>query len=244
MPEKDVLTVVIAVCALIFSIASFVLSFKQRATEGRYTLRKTLTDIVAELTSVNIAFNKLDLEHRNSPEEAVLNLRRNYNSQRRYLANHGEFVIEQIPELSTDIDCITIASAFNATGDYVRAQAFFEMAIAKSPSNLLKMWNMRGLASHWFLRGNAQRGRTVLTEALGLELPDTDSVRQGIADTYLFWAKQESEHGYLEEADRAYQLARAACARIGHTRMREHIEKQIPPLPPAVGQISGAQAEN
>jgi hypothetical protein len=37
------------------------------------------------------------------------------------LANHGEFLAAQIPELTSDIDCIVLAAAFDSTGDYIRA---------------------------------------------------------------------------------------------------------------------------
>jgi tetratricopeptide (TPR) repeat protein len=182
---KDIITIALAALAFIFSIASFTLTFRQRGIEDRRNTRKALTDAVAELTKVSIAYNQLDLDYPKSAQPTVVNLRRNYSNQRRYLANHGEFLAAQIPELTSDIDCITLAAAFDATGDYIRAQKFFELAVEKSPTNALRIWNFRGLARFWFNQGNAQRGRKTYEEALQLNVPDTDSIRYTIADTYL-----------------------------------------------------------
>jgi tetratricopeptide (TPR) repeat protein len=176
---------------------------------------------------VNIAFAKLELDYPKSTEERVVALRRNFNAQRRYLANHGEFLVAQIPELTTDIDCAVIAGAFDSHGDYQRAERFFPMAVEKSPNSALKAVNLRGLARFWFRRGNAQRGRKCYEESLQIDLPDTDSMRQFSADTYLLWAKTEEECGFLEESHRVRELAMSAAKRIGHARMRDGMIGQI-----------------
>lgn len=227
METKDIITITLSSLAFVFSITSFFLTFQQRTVEDRRNTRKALTDTVAELSKVSIAFNQLDLDHPGSADPAIVNFRRSYNTQRRYLANHGEFLATQISGLVTDVDCIALASAFDAGGDYVRAQKFFEMSVEKSPTNVLRMWNLRGLARFWFNQGNAQRGRKTYEESLQLQVPDTDPVRQTIADTYLLWSRLEEEHGYIEEGKRIRDLCRNAAKRIGNSRMREDILKQL-----------------
>jgi tetratricopeptide (TPR) repeat protein len=182
-----------------------------------------LTDVVAELTKVSIAYNQLDLDYPQSSERTIVNLRRNYGSQRRYLANHGEFLAAHIPELTSDIDYIMLAAAFNSSGDYIRAQKFYELAVEKSPTNALKIWNLRGFARFWFDQGNAQRGRKTYEEALQLPVPDTDSIRYTIADTYLLWSRVEDEHGYVDEAKRLRTLGQQAANRIGNSQMRQNM---------------------
>jgi tetratricopeptide (TPR) repeat protein len=213
--------------AFIFSIASFILTFRQRAIEDRRSTRKALTDVVAELTNVSIAYNNLDLQHPGSVDQAIINLRRNYNNQRRYLANHGEFLATQIPGLTSDIDYVSLAFAFQSGGDYAKAQKFYELAVDKSPNNVLKMWNLRGLARFWFVQGNAALGRKIYQDALQLEVPDTDSLRQTVADTYLLWSRLEDEHGYVDEAKRARMLGQQAASRIGNSQMRENMLKMF-----------------
>ena len=213
--------------AFIFSIASFILTFRQRAIEDRSSTRKALTDVIAELTNVSIAYNNLDLQHPGSVDQAIINLRRNYNNQRRYLANHGEFLATQIPGLTSDIDYVSLAFAFQSGGDYAKAHKFYELAVDKSPNNVLKMWNLRALARFWFVQGNAALGRKIYQDALQLEVPDTDSLRHTVADTYLLWSRLEDEHGYVDEAKRARMLGQQAATRIGNSLMRENILKQL-----------------
>jgi tetratricopeptide (TPR) repeat protein len=224
---KDIIFGTVAGLALIVSIVSFIFPFRQRATEDRRSTRKALTDVVAELTKVNIAFNQLDLDHPQSADVTIVSLRRNYNNQRRYLANHGEFLAGQIPELTSDIDCITLAFAFESSGDYIKAQKFYELAVEKSPTSVLRIWNLRGLARFWFNQGNAQRGRKAYEESLQQQVSDTDSIKQTVADTYLLWSRLEDEYGYVGEANRARTLGQQAAGRIGNSRMREIMLKQL-----------------
>jgi tetratricopeptide (TPR) repeat protein len=230
METKDIITITIAGLAFLVSIVNSVFTFfafRQRATEDQRNTRKALTDVVAELTKVSIAYNQLDLQHPRSVDWAIINLRRNYNTQRRYLAIHGEFLAAQIPELTSDIDCISLAYAFESSGDYTKAQKFYELAVEKSPTNVLKMWNLRALARFWFVLGNAERGRRTYEEALQLQKPDTDSLRQAVADTYLLWSRLEDEHGYLDEAKRVRGLGQQASNRIGNSQMRENMLKMF-----------------
>jgi tetratricopeptide (TPR) repeat protein len=218
--------------AFIFSIASFYMTFRQRAIADRFNTRKALTDVVAELAKVNIAYSQLDLQYPRSVDQTVISLRRNYHTQRRYLANHGEFLADEIPELTSEVDCSSLAFAFEQGGDYTKAMKFYELAVDKSPNNILKMWNLRGLARFWFVQGNAARGRKTYEEALQLQVPDTDSVRQMTADTYMLWSRLEDEHGYADEAKRVRALGQQAANRIGNSRMRSRTYRlsATPPL--------------
>jgi len=89
------------------------------------------------------------------------------------------------------------------------------------------MWNLRALARFWFVQGNAALGRKIYQDALQLEVPDTDSLRHTVADTYLLWSRLEDEHGYVDEAKRARMLGQQAATRIGNSLMRENILKQL-----------------
>lgn len=142
-----------------------------------------------------------------------------------------------IPEMVTDVDCVSLASAFDSGGDNVRAQKFYEMAIEKSPTNILRMWNLRAIARFWFSQGNASRGRKTYEEALQLQSGDNDAARHSVADTYLLWSNLEDDHGYRQEAVRVRELGRNAAARIGNQRLREDMLSQLrveiePTVPP------------
>lgn len=227
METKDIITIGLSSGAFCFAITSFLLTFRQRTVEDRRGTRKSLTDAVSSLAQVNLAMAQLDLDYPNSVEERVVGLRRNYNSQKRFLANHIEFLGQQIPELVTDIDCAMAAMAFDSNRDYERAEKFFLLAVEKSPNKVLKAVNMRGVARFYFGLGNAGRGRKVYEEALELELPDNDSIRQFRADTYLLWAKAENNFGYREESKRVRERAIAAANLIGQARMKQDMLAQI-----------------
>jgi len=104
METKDIIVIVVSACALIASIISFYFTFRQRALEGTRGIRKSLTETVSELSEVSLAFAKLNAENP-KPSDRIIGLRRLYNSQRRYLASHAEYLADQIPQLVTDIDC-------------------------------------------------------------------------------------------------------------------------------------------
>jgi tetratricopeptide (TPR) repeat protein len=227
MEIKDIITIGLSSAAFCFAISSFILTFRQRTVEDRRATRKALTDTVGSLAQVNLAMAQLRIEHPNSVDEKIVALRRNYNSQKRFLANHMEFLSQQIPELVTDIDCVTAASAFESSGDYERAEHFYLLAAKNAPTNSLKAYNMRGLARFCFVRGNAGRGRRLYEESLELELPDNDSMRQLRADTYLLWAKVERDFGYEEESKRVRDRAVAATNLIGQLGMKQDMLGQI-----------------
>jgi tetratricopeptide (TPR) repeat protein len=186
-----------------------------------------LTDVVDELTAVSIAYNELELKYPQSVHSTVVNLRRNHNMRRRYLANHGEFLAEEIPTLTSDVDYVSLAHAFEQGGDYTKAQRFYELAIEKAPTNLIKMWNLRAFARFWFTSGNAGRARKTYQQSLELELPDTDSIRRDLADTHLLWSRLEDEHGYVDEAKRLRTLGQQAAHRIGNSKMKENMLKHF-----------------
>jgi tetratricopeptide (TPR) repeat protein len=227
MDLKDFVTVTLSAGAICVSIIAFVFTFRQRGIENLRSIRKALTDVIAELTKVNIAVAQLDLDHPGSRDGRVVSLRRSYNDQRRYLANHGEFLSQEGPGLLTDIDCLVIAHAFTTAGDYIRAEKFYNLGVERSPNNVIRLNTLRGLARFWFQRGNAARGRKLYEEALQLDLPDTDSVRQHVADTYFVWARVERDAGFDAESRRVQKLAEDAARRIGQKNMREEMLEMI-----------------
>jgi hypothetical protein len=115
MPETPILALVVSLASFVFSVVSLVLTYRQRSRQDRLGSRKALTDTIAAISATNIEMGKLFAQ---KPLPEIVALRRNLNSQRRYLANHAELLIGEIPELATDIDFNIIAGAFDAIGDF------------------------------------------------------------------------------------------------------------------------------
>lgn len=227
MEIKDIVTISLSSAAFCFSVTSFLLSFRQRSVEDRRSTRKALTDTIASISAVNLAMAQLSLDQPKSSDKRVVDLRRNYNSQKRFLANHGEYLTQQIPELVADIDCQILAGAFDSFHDMEKAEIFFKLAVEKSPNSSLRATNLRGLARFQFHIGNAPKGRKFYEESLQIELPDTDSMRRFRADTYLLWARMERDYGYLEEYSRIRGLSVSAAQRIAHAEMKRDFLDQI-----------------
>jgi tetratricopeptide (TPR) repeat protein len=230
MVFKDYLALTLSVIAVVVSVVAFLLTFRQRASENRRGIRKALTETIADLTSVSLERAKLDRENPSSMDDKVVGLRRLYNNQRRYLANHAEFLIGQIPDLVTDIDYNALAFAFDAIGDPNKAKRYWELCVEKSPSRPLQAMNLRGYARFLYFQGQFETGRRKYEESLQVELPDTDNMRRILADTYLMWSKTEHDFGFLEEAKRQKEQAISVAKRIGHVGMRNEMLNYVSTL--------------
>lgn len=220
MTQKDYLTLIISGLAITISILTFLLTYKQRAMENARAVRKALTDTIAGLVSVALERAKLDSANPSSMEENVVQLRRIYNHQRRYLADHAELLASQFPNLPSDVDFNALAVAWDAIGDADKAKQNWEKCIAKSPSAPLRAMNLRGYAGFLYFQGQSQAGRAKYEESLAVELPDTDNMRRIKSDTYLMWAKTEHDFGSEDEGKRIREQATSAAKRIGNARMR------------------------
>jgi hypothetical protein len=91
MEWKDIILGTVAGLAFILSVINFIWTLRWRDFEHQGNTRTALTDVVDELTKVNIAYNRLELDYPKSTDVTVVNLRRNFNSQRRYLATMANF---------------------------------------------------------------------------------------------------------------------------------------------------------
>lgn len=232
METKDIVIIALSTAGFCFSIASFAITFTQKSRESKYGIRNALTDVIAKLTDVDMAHSKLVLEFGSSADDKIVTIKRNYNAQRRYLAEHGEFLYNQISHLVSDIDCSALARAFDAVGDSSRGEKYWKSAVEKSPSNVLLATNLRGMARFYFGQGNASLGRDTFRSALTLRMADTDSIRRYTADTYLLWARAEKDFGFVKEAQEVRGHAISAANRIGISvskkEMLEQIDEVIP----------------
>jgi len=75
----------VAGAALFVSVINFIWNFRWRDFEHQGNTRTALTDVVDELTKVNIAYNRLEIDYPQSTDATIVSLRRNYNNQRRRL---------------------------------------------------------------------------------------------------------------------------------------------------------------
>lgn len=226
MELKDLVTIGLSSAALIVALSSQLWTSRQKALVNRRSIRASLTDTIASLSAASLAMAKLNAEHRTT-DDRIVGLRRHYNSQRRYLASHAEFLADQIPEFVTDIDCTFLAQAFDAIGDYEKAGRYWARSVELSPVAAIRAQNLRGAARFWFFQGNAQLGRQRYEQSLQQDVPDSDSSRHQRADTLLMWAKTEFDFGFKSEGRRLCEQATASAERIANRETRHYMLRYI-----------------
>jgi tetratricopeptide (TPR) repeat protein len=223
METKDYYTIIISVIALIVSIFS---NFFQKTKEDKRAIRKNLSDTLESVTKINIENTKLRQNNIEITPENI-ELRRNYNTQRRILIAHADYLISTYDKIVTEIDCNIVAIAYSNIGDPNRAEFYWKKTIEKSVSLPIKHMNLRGYASFLFNQGKMESGRNKYREALMIDLPDTDNNRDMISDTYLMWAKSEKSYNNENEANKLIEDASSFCSRIGNKGIRAQRQKQI-----------------
>ena len=226
LEPKDYLTLSISVASAVIALTSLVLTYRQRVRENTRGIREALTNTLGSLADVNLAMARLRLEHPESTDQVVA-LRRSYNTQRRYLANHAEYLLQQIPTLATDVDHNLLAQAFESMQHYDKAREHWELCIEKAPAPSLRAFNLRGFGRYLFFQGNFNLGRQKFEESLRVEMPDNDSSRRLRADTLALWSATERDFGFTEEGRRIREQALGESKRIGHQGMREEISSYI-----------------
>jgi tetratricopeptide (TPR) repeat protein len=225
--ENNPISIGISSLALLLSIISLIITLLQKNKETKRTIRKNLSDTLENITKINIEFSKLKFDMATYNTPSVIELRRNYNSQRRILIAHADYLVTENNDLATEIDCNLLAGAYSAIGDYLKADYYWVKTINKSQSNAIKHMNLRGYARFLFFQGKPQVGRSNYEQALKLDIADTDDNRRQITDTYIMWATVENEFNNETEAKRLIDLARGYSSRIGNKKMREEMDERI-----------------
>lgn len=225
MENLTLIPYLISGASLVFSIISLILTYRQRSRQDDLSLRKSLTDSVSAIADTNIQMEKLKGENFSNPN--TIAARRIINSQRRYLANHAELLISEIPKFSTDIDHNLIAGALDAVGDYERARKHWVMCVEKSPEGSLHAMNLRGFARFMFTQGNPEQARKLYEDSLQIQLSDTDGSRRLRADTLMMWALAERDFGFSAEGERRYQQSIVEASRVGTISSREELLRNI-----------------
>jgi hypothetical protein len=195
MGTKDYILIVISGSALTLSLISLVLTLIQKNKETNRTIRKSLTDTLESLSKIGVEVTKLEItKDTDFNSETIIQLRRNYNSQRRILIAHADFLITRYDELSTEIDSNILAGSYATIGDMDKAEYFWKKTIDKSISLPIRMMNLRGFGIFLFNNDKEKLGRDIFNQALCLKLTENDENKILKADTYLMLADLEKEH--------------------------------------------------
>lgn len=227
MNAKDIASIAISVAALSISIFSFASTIRQRRIDNERTLRNSLTDVIAEITQIDLERSKLDRENPGMKDDSVVAMRRILNTKKNYLARHGDFISQQMNRLVTDIDFNVLAKAFADIGDHEKAASFWRRCIERSQANVIRKKNLRGYAMFLFRIGEFDMGRRLFMDALEISLPDNDEMRRMKADTYAIWMRSELEYGFTNQCMQLRENAIAYANRIGAEAKRSEFIEYI-----------------
>ncbi|MDB5088244.1 MAG: hypothetical protein JWR09_2238 [Mucilaginibacter sp.] len=228
METKDYIVITISACALTLSLISLIVTLVQKNNETKRTIRKTLTDTLESISKIGIEVTKLKSSKEiDFNSEQSIQLRRNYNSQRRVLITHADFLIHRYDKLATEIDCNILAGSYATIGDQEKAEYFWRKCVAKSFSEPIKHMNLRGFGTFLFNNDKINLGRQVFSEALSQTLSQNDENKFLKADTYLMLSDLENNCNNKENYELNLKEAIEICSTIINNHRKNEMEQRI-----------------
>jgi pentatricopeptide repeat protein len=228
MEIKEYIIILISGIALILSFISLIITLIQKNKETKRTIRKTLTDTLESISKIGIEVTKLkgskDIDFNS---EQGIQLRRNYNSQRRILIAHADFLALRYDNLATEIDCNILAGAYAAIGDLDKAEYFWKKTIDKSISPPIKLMNLRGFGTFLFNNGKENLARKIFKEAIAQNLQENDENKVLKTDTYLMLSDLEKDCNNKVNYESSLTAAMEICSTIVNKRKKREMEERI-----------------
>jgi Tfp pilus assembly protein PilF len=228
MTTKDYILVLISTAALIVSLFSLIVTLIQKSKETKRTIRKNLTDTIESISKIAIESAKLKAsKDTDFNSEAIILLRRNYNSQRRALAAHADFLIKRYDKISTEIDCNILAGTYAIISDIERAEYYWQKTINKSISKPIRIMNLRGFGIFLFNNEKIELGRQYFQEALSIDIPENDENRVLKIDTCLMLCDMETEFGSNENYETSLMSAMEFLSKIKSLKRKDEMHERI-----------------
>lgn len=228
MTAKDYILIAISGTALMLSLISLIVTLIQKNKETNRVIKKTLTDTLENVSKINIETAKLkSSKDTDYNSEAAIQLRRNYNSQRRVLIAHADYLVERYDKLATEIDCNILAGAYATIGDHDKSEFFWQKTIDKSISLPIKHMNLRGFGTFLFNSGKEDKGREFFAKAVSLKLSENDDNKILVTDTYLMLCELEKTNGNKESYECNLTSAMEAWGTIKNLRKKNETYERI-----------------
>ena len=233
METKDYIIVITSGCALTISLISLIVTLVQKNRETKRTIRKNLTDTLENISKINIETTKLNRSNENNLDlETKIQLRRNYNTQRRILVAHADFLIEKHDRIAQEIDCYLLANAYFIIGAIEKAEFYWEKTILKSINPSIEHINLRSFGVFLFHNGDIHRGREIFTEATNQKLSKNDANKFLLSDTYLILSELEGSYDNKKMSElnltKAIEVAATIINKVKRNEMQERIRQRLP----------------
>lgn len=231
MTQKEYIVIIISATALGISILSLIITLFQKYKENKRTIRKTISDNLESIAKANIEFNKLKSQKDSDfNSEPNILIRRNINSQKRAILSNVKFLIDKNSDIATESDYTILAGAFADIGDQSLADQYWKLAIDKSRSPEILIFNLRGYGSFKFRNNDYDNARLLYEQANQVNLTETDEHAVIKCDTYLMLADHERNSNKIT-FENCLTLAMEELSKIknGHRKneMHERITRRL-----------------
>lgn len=204
----QLLSTLISALALAVSILSAMYSFRLQKLDSRRSARDQLSETINDLIRLNADNFTTWLT---PPEQRDLSFYQKQGSITQTavaITRQAVYLVEQQPDLATDIEYYTIAQGLVIAGDSATAEEYWRKAIDTAQSPFYKITNMRAYAEFQFNQGAHEAGRDLYKSALSILENDTDHNKHINGYTHQMWMVSESTHGFWEEAESNYNRGR------------------------------------
>ncbi|NMW22341.1 MAG: tetratricopeptide repeat protein [Chlorobiaceae bacterium] len=215
---ENKLSTSLSALALIVSVVSATFTFKDSKRTDREQLSKAVSELIG-LNQKNITWSNIPLDKRDPSyynEGSILT------QTVASVTRQAVYLINNDPEIVNDVDYVTIAQGLFIVGDYQLSDNYRQKAVDASPSDLYKIFNLRGYADFLFSQGKFEQAREKYRLALKIFNDDTDFNKTTNCYTYQMWMVSEFSKGFKSNAENNYQNALRTCNRISDQNVKSY----------------------
>jgi hypothetical protein len=211
-------SVMVAVSALIFTVATTAVSIRRTTLQDRHNAKVELRELIREMSTISTKAADLGTRSSSNPQAGLL-ASSLLTTDMIVLANQAADIVDEIPGEVTAAEYYAVASALGANGISDRVLDYYERGIAVAHDTPSHLALRRGLAFTYFAQGDVNGGREAFGEAIDAidDFPDTIEIyRQAETGyTHLSWAGAELSAGECEAASQEHAKAATSYAAAG-----------------------------
>ncbi len=222
LETKDWIALIASLSVFGFSVSGFF----QKKAESRQAQRKQLTDVLKEISRLNLD----DAQYSSITEdERRAKYPHNYigllNDQRRFFVRQAALLADGLGKDASTFERGMIATTFDNM-DYVdEAQRFFESAIARGQNELDKGIALRNYARFLYRQGLEKEGDAQFSKSIVAFSGNEDRLKYYRGDTYRRWAETSYYETRLRE--RAIQLLKTATEEFSSMKSESRKNREL-----------------
>jgi hypothetical protein len=218
---------VVAVVALMFSIAATVYTAQESARQSDRAARTELGQLIQRLAA--LPKENADLEARYAQNRAAwVTLSGSMNTENLALAQQAADVIRQVPDQVSATEYLAVASALELSSSYRRSEELVDAGLRVTSDLTTREGLLRLKAKLLFAGGRLDLGRARLEDALDLWRDEPAQERaRAHAYTEILWAGLERRAGHCPDAASHLSRAQAAIGLLAPGASREQLAQTV-----------------